>query len=140
MNKLCLKIVQKALKWPLQYTNLQNFPREHALGSPRILLLLKLLIINSVGNKLRSEKVTKFGAPPMKKNFQCAPDIKFFRRTFLSPFPGLNVLASLSLVNTQPNLKLHPPHQNFLDPFLAGYGPGHRTVPAYFHRCVFELV
>ena len=25
MNKLCLKIVRKALKWPLQYANFQKF-------------------------------------------------------------------------------------------------------------------
>ena len=30
MNKICLKIAQKALKWPLQYANFQKFLEEHA--------------------------------------------------------------------------------------------------------------
>ena len=41
--------------------------------------------------------------------------MKHFERTYLRPFTGLNVLY---LVNIQPNLKAHPPHQNFLDPLL----------------------
>ena len=50
MNKLCLKIVQKALKWPLQYANFQNF---FGGAFPRFpiesFLVLKLLRINSGG-------------------------------------------------------------------------------------------
>ena len=34
----------------------------------------------------------------------------------LCPFSVLNVLTSLYLVDIQPNSKLHPPHQNFLNP------------------------
>ena len=67
MNKLCLKIVRKALKWSLQYANFQKF-----LGGacPRIplesFLLLKLFEINCRG-KTELEKVTKFGALSLKK-------------------------------------------------------------------------
>ena len=48
--------------------------------------------------------------------------MKHFQRAYLRPFPGLNVLASLQLVIIQPNSKLHPPHQNFLDPLLRTPG------------------
>ena len=42
------------------------------------------------------EKVTKFGAPSLTKNFsECAPDMKQFQMAHLLPFPGLNVLTSL---------------------------------------------
>ena len=49
-DKLSLKIVQKALKWPLQYANFQKFSRG---ACPRIplesLLALKMLKNNSSG-------------------------------------------------------------------------------------------
>ena len=44
--------------------------------------------------------------------------MKHFQRAYLRSFPGLNVLASLHLVNIQPNSKLHPLHQN------SGPAPG----------------
>ena len=34
LNKICLKIVQKVLKWPLEYENFQKFFGEHAPGPP----------------------------------------------------------------------------------------------------------
>ena len=41
--------------------------------------------------------------------------MKHFQSAYLRPFPGLNLLTSLHLVNIQPNSKWHPhPHQNFL--------------------------
>ena len=43
-DKLSLKILQKALKWPLHYA---NFPEEHAPYPPRVVLALKLLKNNS---------------------------------------------------------------------------------------------
>ena len=49
MNKFCLKIVQKVLKWPLQHANFQNFS---GVACPlESFLLLKLLKINSAGKK-----------------------------------------------------------------------------------------
>ena len=67
MNKLSLKIVQKALKWPLQYANFQTFSGEACLRTPpESFLLLKLLKINSAG-KTTLEKVTKCGALSRKK-------------------------------------------------------------------------
>ena len=96
----------------------KNFRGEHAPRPPRVLLSLELLIFNSAGKKMRLKELTKFGAP-FQKNSQCASDIKHFQRAYLGPIPGLNVLASLYLVNIQPNSKLHPlPRQNFLNPQL----------------------
>ena len=45
--------------------------------------------------------------------------MKQFQKANLRPFPCLNVLTFLYLVDIQPNSNLHPPpHQNFLDPLL----------------------
>ena len=80
--------------------------------TPRVLLLFKLLIINSAG-KTALEKSDEIWCALPKKNSQCAPDMKRFQRAYLCPFQGLNVLASLYLVNIQPNSKLHSPTQTF---------------------------
>ena len=46
-------------------------------------------------------------------------DMKQFYGAYLGPFPGLNVLTSLGLVNIQPDsFKITSPHQNFLNPAL----------------------
>ena len=49
-DKLSLKIVQKALKWPLQYANFQKFFRGACPWTPlESFLALKLLKNNSAG-------------------------------------------------------------------------------------------
>ena len=49
-DKLSLKIVQKALKWPLQYANFQKFSRGACPRTPlESFLALKLLKNNSAG-------------------------------------------------------------------------------------------
>ena len=105
MNELCLKIVQNALKWPLGCSRqiFKNFLGKHAWGS--------------MGKYAR--KSNKIWCPLPEKNFEYAAVIKHFQKAYLRPFLGLNVLTFLYLVNIQPNSKLHPPHQNFLDPLLA---------------------
>ena len=45
--------------------------------------------------------------------------MKHFYRAYLRPFPMSKRLMSLYLVNIQPTSKLHPHHQNFLDPLLV---------------------
>ena len=35
LNKILLKNVQKALRWPLQYVNFQNFTKEHTPEPPK---------------------------------------------------------------------------------------------------------
>ena len=78
MNKLCLKIAQKALKWPLQYANFQKISGGACPRSPlESLLFLKLLKINSAGKKNTLEKVTKIGVLP-EKDSEYAPDTKHF--------------------------------------------------------------
>ena len=102
---------------------LKTFLGEPTLRPPlKSFLLLKLLKINSAG-KTALEKKTKIGAFSLiKKISEYALDMKQFQRAYERPFPGLNVLTSLYLVNIQPNSKLHPPHQNFVNPPLdSGY-------------------
>ena len=58
-DKLSIKIVQKALKWPLQYANFQKFS-----GDPlESFLALKLLIINSVGKNALDKSDNKCPLP-----------------------------------------------------------------------------
>ena len=93
MNKLCPKIVRKALKWPLQYANFQKFLGGACPRSPlKLFLLLKLLEITLPG-KDRALKMTKFGTLSLQKNSEYAPDMKHFERTYLRPFPGLHVFV-----------------------------------------------
>ena len=55
-DKFSLKIVQKALKWPLQYANFKNFFRGSMLPDPlESFLALKFFKINSAG-KIRLKK------------------------------------------------------------------------------------
>ena len=39
LNKICLKIIEKAVKWPLHRVNFRNFPGDHAPGPPRTFLV-----------------------------------------------------------------------------------------------------
>ena len=65
MNKLCLKILQKNIKMAITVNKFSKFFRGSMLPDLfTLLLLLKLLIINFAGKKLRLKKVRKFGAPP----------------------------------------------------------------------------
>ena len=56
--------------------------------------------------------------PSTWKNFWVRPWHEAFSKGLFA-FPGLNLLTSSYLVNIQPNSKLHPLHQNFLDPPLG---------------------
>ena len=66
-DKLFLKIVQKALKWSLQYATFQKFSGGACPRTPlESFLALKLLKSNSAG-KIRLKKVTKIDALFVKK-------------------------------------------------------------------------
>ena len=78
-------------------------------------------LVETLPGKTTLEKVTKFGAPSLIKKFLKTPlTWQQFQRAYLCrPFPGLNVITSLCLVNIQPNLKLHPPTKTFwIRPYL----------------------
>ena len=64
MNKLCLKIVQKALKWPLLYANFKNFFGGACLRTPLESFLYLSCLKLSLPEKTALETVTKFDAPP----------------------------------------------------------------------------
>ena len=55
-------------------------------------LVFKLLKIKSA-EKITLEKVTKFGAPSLKKILNTPLDMKHFEKAYLRSFPGLNVSA-----------------------------------------------
>ena len=93
MNKLCLKIVRKAIKMAITVCKFSKiFRRSMSPDPPRVLLLLKLLVINSAG-KSTLEKSDEIRCSLPEKNFPCIPDMKHFQRAYLRPFPGLNVFV-----------------------------------------------
>ena len=49
LNKICVKIVQKVLEWPLQYVYFQKFSGERAPGPPTTFCILNMLQNNSSG-------------------------------------------------------------------------------------------
>ena len=66
-DKLSLKIVQKAPKWPLQDANFQNFFGEHAPGPPQSRFWHLSCFKITLPEKIRLKKVTKIDAPTLKK-------------------------------------------------------------------------
>ena len=93
MNKVYMKIVEKALKWPLQYANFQNFFGGACSRTPlESFLLLKLLKTNLAG-KNYAGKSDKIWCPFPEKYFENAPYINHFQRAYLRPFPGRYVFV-----------------------------------------------
>ena len=89
-DKLSLKIVQKALKWPLQCANFQNFfgrayPRTHL---ESFLLLWPTCLKLNLSEKSYAWKLTKIGALSLKKNCEYAPDMKTFSKGLFKPVSG----------------------------------------------------
>ena len=89
------KIIQKALKWPLEYVNFQKILGKHAPDPPRIFYVLQFALNSLV--------------PLSEKNSEYAPDMKHFRRVCFRSFSRSKRLTSLYLVNIQFNSSLHPP-------------------------------
>ena len=106
MNKICLQIVQKALKWLLLHVNFLKFSGEQAPGPPGIVFVTQVW------------KSDEIWCPLPERISEYAPDMKHFKKAYLLPCLGLNVLTPLHIVNIQPNSKLLSPYQNFLNPLL----------------------
>ena len=87
-QKICLKIVQNALKWSLQYANFQKFSGRAC--SQTCFLSVNLLQINSAG-KDTLEKMSKFNALAPENISGYAPDMKHFYRAYVGPFLSLNI-------------------------------------------------
>ena len=52
-NKICLKIVQKVLKWPLRYVNFQKFSGEHMSPDPlEAFLILRYMYLGGPANTI----------------------------------------------------------------------------------------
>ena len=73
--------------------------------------------MNSAGKNC-AWKSDEIWCPFPEKIYEYAPDMKQFQKAYLRPFPGLNVLTFLYLVDIQPNSNLHPP-----PPKLSGSAP-----------------
>ena len=75
LNKICPKIVQKLLKWPLQC---ENFPREHAPGPPRT------FFYSQYASKILPEKSTLKNmanwGPSLKKILEYVADMETFSK------------------------------------------------------------
>ena len=107
--KICLKIVQKVTKWPLQYVSIQF---QTCSGGACPQTPLKPFLFSTCFEIILPEKqrfktsCVKNWCPLPEKNLEYAAGMKtFFKRLFTS-FLGL---TSLYLVNIQPNSKFHPP-------------------------------
>ena len=81
LNKICLKIVQKVLKWPIQY---ENFPEAHAPRPPRTFFILNCFKI-ILPKKPTLENVLKFGTLPEKIS-EYAVDMKTFCKGLFTSF------------------------------------------------------
>ena len=86
LNKISQKIVQKVLKWPLQYVNFQKFPVEHAPGLPRAFFILNILHNDSTRKKNTLETMANLGAPSLKKFREYVARMKTFSKGFLPHF------------------------------------------------------
>ena len=92
INIKCLKIVQKALKWPLQHVNIQTLSWKACPGTPlEPFLFLNLLQIKSFGKNYAWKNIEIWCLLP-EKNSEHAPNRKQFQRVYLRSFPGLNVI------------------------------------------------
>ena len=66
-NKISLKIVQKILKWPLQFVNFQKISGRACPRTPRSYFNLKMLQNDSAEKKkLPWKNMSKFGATTLK--------------------------------------------------------------------------
>ena len=115
LNKICLKIGQKVLKWPLQYV---NFQKCFGAACPRTLLepfLFSIYFKIIRPENSTPENMAKFGALSLKKILEYVADMKTFFKGLFTPFLGL---TSLCLVHSQTNSKFQLPLQNFPDSLL----------------------
>ena len=64
VNKICLKIVQKVLKWPLQYVNFQKFSGRACPRTPIKPFLFSILFKMILPEKNMLENMANLGAPP----------------------------------------------------------------------------
>ena len=100
MNKLCLKIVQTALTWPLQYANFQNFSGGAFPRTPLESFCYLSCLELTLPGKTALEKSDEIWCPLPEKKSQCAPDMKHFQRAYLRPFPRLNVFLTFNLIQS----------------------------------------
>ena len=85
-NKICLKIVQKVLKWPLQYVNFQKFSKGACPRTPLEPFLFSMYFKIILPKKNMLENMSNLGAPSLKKFLECVADMKTFSKGFLRLF------------------------------------------------------
>ena len=134
--KFALQIVRIAPKCPLQYVNFQKFsggacPRT-SLKSFLFPYLLQIQLCQKKGTLKKCQNLVLKSSKYRTTTFSFTWT-HFLKNAYLRSFSGLTSLRSL---NIQPNSKLHPPHQNFLDPPLNPWSVKSDTVLTTFRqRC-----
>ena len=117
LNKICPKIVQKVLKWPLHYVNFQNFFRGACTRTPLESFSFSIYFKTIRREKLRLNIYVQIWCPLPKNVSGYAANMKTF-------FKGL---IYAQLVNILLKLKFHP-----LLPKFLGSAPCF-----YYHICKF---
>ena len=115
LNKICLKLIQKVLNWPLQYA---NFQKSFGVACPRTSLeffLFSICFKIILPKKTTLENISNLGALSLKKFLNMRRYENIFRRAFYVFFGS----TSSYLVNIQRNSKFHFPHQNYLNLLLS---------------------
>ena len=85
-DKLSLKIVQKALKWLLQYANFQKFSGRACSRTPlESFLLLRPSCLNLICRKKLRLKSDENWCPLPEKISEYAPDVKTFSKILFTP-------------------------------------------------------
>ena len=90
LNKICLKIVQKVLKWRLQYVNSQKFSGGACPRTPLELFLFSICFKIILPEK--TTLVSKISRLPLPENFLSRRMKTFFKGLFL-PFLGLTIFV-----------------------------------------------
>ena len=85
-DKFSLKIVQKALIWPLQYANFQKFSWEHAPEPPWSRFCYLSCLKLNLSKKNYAWKVTNILVPPSKKILNTSQTWKHFQKAIYARF------------------------------------------------------
>ena len=76
LNKICLRIVQKVPKWPLQYVNFQKFSGGASHRTPQELFLLSIFFKIILPKKNTLENMANLGGPSLRKFLEYVADMK----------------------------------------------------------------
>ena len=93
MHRIRWKIVQKALKWPLQQVNLKKFSWGVCPRTPQEPFLFSICFKIVLPEKTTLENTSNFGAPFLKNIPEYTADMKTFFEELIYAFFGSNVFV-----------------------------------------------